>query len=130
MSHYIRHSIADTDFVLAAIYNYNSTTGPSKQLINGVLVNVKSLRLNTFATKGLVCANCGIFGSIFALERIQSQPKYHINLWAVVNDIEILMTHDHIIARCNGGLDDITNVQTMCSPCNYKKSLLERPKRA
>lgn len=131
MNNYIRHSIADTDLVLLAINNYNHNNGPKSVMINGVLVNVKSLRLNTFATKGLVCAHCGIIGSIFALERIESQPKYHLNLWAIdSNNKEVLMTHDHIISRGNGGLDAISNVQTMCSPCNFKKSLTERPKRA
>jgi len=34
---------------------------------------------------------------------------------------EVLMTHDHIVPRSKGGKNHISNVQTMCAPCNSKK---------
>ena len=46
--------------------------------------------------------------------------------WAIVIDIddngeEILMTKDHILPRSKGGIDDISNYQTMCKLCNEAK---------
>ena len=37
------------------------------------------------------------------------------------NGDEILMTKDHILPRSKGGIDDISNYQTMCKPCNEAK---------
>lgn len=49
------------------------------------------------------------------------------DLWSVDDEgDERLFTHDHIIARSLNGKDDITNTQTMCSPCNAEKSIAER----
>ena len=31
------------------------------------------------------------------------------------------MTKDHILPRSKGGIDDISNYQTMCKPCNEVK---------
>ena len=48
--------------------------------------------------------------------------SYHLNLYAVDdNGDEILMTKDHIIPRSKGGIDDISNYQTMCRLCNEAK---------
>ena len=30
---------------------------------------------------------------------------------------------DHVIARANGGSDDIENLQTLCMPCNRRKGV-------
>lgn len=90
--------------------------------------NVKflSLRLKTFATKGICCIDCGIKASFFAVERHMGNENYHINLYAVNNNgEEIMMTHDHVIARSLGGADNISNTQTMCTICNSKKSVWE-----
>lgn len=50
----------------------------------------------------------------------------HFNLWAVDPDgTEVLMTHDHKLARALGGKNALENTQTMCSPCNGNKAVAE-----
>lgn len=128
---YIRHSTASIDDVLPKILDVIAKIDARKKidkiLVNGVEVNAKSLRLRTFALKGLVCACCGRKATHFALERTFGADSYHLNLWATDPDgDEYLMTHDHILARSLGGLDRIENTQTMCSPCNAEKGKLEQ----
>lgn len=98
-----------------------------KQLIElgGYTVNVKSRRLYVFKTKGLKCINCGIQGQHFAIERFPTSETYHLNLYAVKNEIEILMTRDHVWARGLGGSNSIHNQVTMCAMCNRQKSKIE-----
>jgi hypothetical protein len=56
------------------------------------------------------------------MERDSGSPTYHLNLYALDSDgREILMTHDHILARADGGKNHLSNTQTMCAPCNFKK---------
>lgn len=100
---------------------------PSKVNVKGQMINTKSLRLQTFAEKGLVCACCGRVGTHFALERGSHTTAYHMNLWSTDDQgDEYLMTHDHILARSLGGADNLSNTQTMCSPCNAEKAIGER----
>lgn len=107
--------------------------GISPLRLGAVSLKTSSLRLKTFASRGVVCASCGLEGSFFAVERNYShrhepfdEKPFHLNLWALTeNDEEVLMTHDHIIARVLGGSDSIENTQTMCEKCNSKKSTKE-----
>lgn len=98
----------------------------------GVLVNVFSNRLRTFAIKGITCVTCGVAGKYFSLERIKhSKPSkensYHFNLYAIKKDgTAVLMTADHILAHCLGGKDDLRNLQPMCYECNNRKSIEEK----
>jgi hypothetical protein len=91
------------------------------------LVRVTSLRLRTFARKGIKCACCGLEGKYFAIERSpNSTGPYHLNLWALdKKGREIIMTHDHIVARALGGGNTLSECQTMCGPCNWKKGQKE-----
>ena len=89
---------------------------------DGDLIKGNSQRYQTFFTKGCKCAVCGIEGKYFAKERHPSDSVYHLNLYAVDdNGNEILMTKDHIIPRSKGGINDISNYQTMCKLCNEAK---------
>jgi hypothetical protein len=102
----------------------------AKVILNGLLVNVSSLRLKTFFAKGTKCVACGLEAEYFALERdANAKDKtgpFHLNLWGTDSaDEPIIFTHDHIMARSLGGKDDLTNTQTMCGPCNWEKGKAE-----
>ena len=101
-----------------------------REFLGGYLVCTNSLRLVTFKTKGTVCVKCGIDGKFFAVECPEDQCIPHLNLYAMKDGSEVLMTHDHILARSLGGPDTLVNTQTMCSPCNTEKSKLEQLDRA
>lgn len=89
---------------------------------DGDLIKGNSQRYQTFFTKGCKCAVCGIEGKYFAKERHLQDKSYHLNLYAVDNNgDEILMTKDHIMPHSKGGIDDISNYQTMCKLCNEAK---------
>ncbi len=99
-------------------------------------VKVNSKRLQCFA-KSIVCAKCGIKGTVFRIETHASDRQAgspHLNLYAKKNalgtgsisstedDDLVLMTKDHIIPKSKGGKDHLSNLQTMCSPCNEAKA--------
>ena len=141
MPKYNRHStvpIEEVFGVMNRVLSEYSARG-SKQLtkqsiprqeVNGEMVRVFSLRLQTFHLHGTKCSCCGLEASYFAIERndedeVRGRP-YHLNLWGVNKDgEEVLFTHDHILARALGGKDEISNTQTMCTWCNFEKSLKE-----
>lgn len=103
-------------------------------------VNVTSLRLRTFALarvkyglhgdRPFGCVKCGLKAAFFAVETQvfdKNAQSPHLNLYGVNEEgEEVLMTHDHRIARSLGGKDDLTNTQLMCSPCNAAKAVVEQ----
>lgn len=105
--------------------------------VHGAACRRNGLRLMTFKHKGIGCVKCGIKGSFFAIERTPDRlvvnrdafscEPYHMNLYAVgERGEEILMTHDHILARALGGKDTLENSQPMCEKCNSRKGSLEQ----
>jgi len=45
----------------------------------------------------------------------------HFNLYGEENGRLVLMTKDHILAKSQGGQDELNNYATMCSTCNNLK---------
>jgi len=88
---------------------------------DGQRVNMASLRLQAFARDGGKCVACGLQGAYFAVERHERDHSCHLNLYAVKDGVEVLMTKDHIHPRALGGKDHPDNLQTMCQPCNQAK---------
>lgn len=100
--------------------------GPGKLELDGDLVSITSVRLQTFTFKGTRCVSCGIQGTHFRKERSHpSDPRPHLNLYASgpPGSIEVLMTRDHIVPRALGGPDGLHNMQTMCFRCNSRKGI-------
>lgn len=85
-------------------------------------VNASSVRLRCFKEKGIACVACGLTGVAFFVEKSSgSQDNPHLNLYAEVEGVLVLMTRDHVIARADGGSEALKNMQVMCSPCNVRK---------
>lgn len=91
--------------------------------LDGDMINFGSLRLQTFASKGIACVSCDLVGSFFIKEKHREQDKiWHLNLYAVSESAkEVLMTRDHKIPLSRGGKDCLSNLQPMCFPCNQEK---------
>lgn len=102
-----------------------------KTRINGVLggttVGLNSIRLYTYKRYGVICVSCGLVGSFFAVERQYDFKKdkphgvFHLNLYAIDDGEEVMMTSDHIIPKSKGGSNAVVNRQPMCIKCNGKK---------
>lgn len=78
-------------------------------------------RLKVFVNKGVACVtpNCNHVGTrlIFSLD---PQGGKH---WDVYTDDAILMAVDHIVPKCNGGDNELSNLQPMCTVCkSFKKN--------
>ena len=91
-------------------------------VINGDKIKGNSQRFQTFFTKGLKCACCGIEGKYFGKEKDFNAARYHLNLYALDESGNVvLMTKDHIVPRSKGGASELYNYQTMCVKCNIAK---------
>jgi hypothetical protein len=121
---YIRKSVHSIDEVYDVVKDvmFNKDKNESRIILDGDVIKGNSQRYQTFFTKGLRCAKCGIEGKFFAKEKNLGDKSYHLNLYAVdENGNEVLMTKDHIIPLSKGEDNDISNYQTMCERCNFAK---------
>lgn len=91
-------------------------------LVAGDLINMTSIKLQTFKSSGIRCHICGCKGAYFAKEKYADEPYFHLNLYALKDGREVLMTKDHIIPLTKGGRDKLNNLQTLCIECNRKKA--------
>jgi len=95
-----------------------------KVVMDGDEIKLGSDRYECFKFKGLRCVTCGIVGTYFVKEMCASQKheSYHMNLYGTdPSGREVLMTKDHILPKSRGGLNHISNYQTMCTHCNSDK---------
>lgn len=93
-----------------------------KILLQGYEIDVDTDRYENFYRNGTKCVSCGLEASFAAIERnASSKGKFHLNLYGLEGNKEIVMTRDHIYPRALGGYDDIHNYQTMCERCNNRK---------
>ena len=129
MNHYRRGHTVDAEEIVKFILENEVLPHSSKHTkyqSGDFSAKIRSLRLRTFAIKGLKCARCERTGSFFAFEVPQKcHPKtnWHLNLYSVdENGEEMLMTMDHIHPKSKGGLNSLSNTQTMCSRCNFLKA--------
>ena len=78
-------------------------------------------RARIYAEKGMNCAECGLEGSFFALERDKGGGM-HLDLYGRNETQDVMMTIDHIHPSSKGGKHHVDNFQTMCKICNEKKA--------
>jgi 5-methylcytosine-specific restriction endonuclease McrA len=95
----------------------------SREDLDGDQINFSTLRLRTFAAKGITCVACKLRGLFFIKEKQRAEVKrYHLALYALdKNGQEVLMTKDHIIPKSRGGKNTLRNMQPMCLLCNQEK---------
>jgi 5-methylcytosine-specific restriction endonuclease McrA len=83
-------------------------------------INMTATRYRVFQ-KSHFCVCCGLEGRVMVLGmngRRFIKKNAYFNLYS---ENDVLMTKDHIIPRSQGGPDNISNLQTMCSICNCLK---------
>ena len=117
-------TVSPIDFSLDEVLPFAGPRAPEREYA-GFRVRMESLRYQVFQ-KAVVCVSCGAVGSVFRLQRNdtdKNQPanRAHFNLYALVGDVWVLMTQDHILPRSKGGKDRLENLQPMCAPCNVRK---------
>jgi hypothetical protein len=134
MNAYTRLGVASLEEIIPKILSVMNNEDTHSDICGyTVRIRSRSLRLLTFgrdsqSSRGLSCRGCNLVASFFAVERFTygKETKPHINLYGVKEDgIEVLFTHDHILARGLGGKDRLDNTQTMCLDCNQKKGQIE-----
>jgi len=128
-------AVVPVDEVLLLIIKQREKINSDRQaikerlLVGGHPVKLSSLRLLTFAVHGTKCVSCGLEATHFAIEKQIFNPctdHPHLNLYGVdAEGTEVLFTHDHVLAQGLGGIDHLSNTQTMCYPCNQEKSIKE-----
>ena len=114
-----KHSIED---VLSLVPDWDGIVKKRRIDFDGDELYIDSLRYFTFKKDNCTCVHCGLKGSFFAKEKHVNDNRYHLNLYAIDEaGNEIRMTKDHRIPRSKGGSNDISNLDTMCAPCNEEK---------
>ena len=105
------------------LYKYNKSL--QFLYIHGENINMRMTKYKLFKNKGIRCVKCGIEGKYFALEwnRINPQSvRPHFNLYGIdLGGMETMMTIDNIVPTSKGGINNISNYQTMCRKCNLDK---------
>lgn len=124
---YERKETYTPDEVFPHIQDDHRETHRKNHLFDGDPVHMDSLRYKVFR-RSRVCVECGLEGTVFAKERgvrRDGKPigeRFHLNLYGFRPDgTEVILTKDHILPRSKGGSDSLSNLQTMCGPCNWKK---------
>jgi hypothetical protein len=89
-----------------------------------------SWRKKVYIEKGVTCFSCGR-SATHAAERWETDcrngPAYsrkgrHLDLYYINDDGEwVMMTIDHVIPKCRGGSNHMSNLVPMCEPCNHTK---------
>jgi len=116
------HKIKLGEFAPDEIFEKVGEKKKSRFTINSKIYTVRMDSSRYFVFKdNLRCVACGIEGTKMILEKQSASTAPHFNLYAEENGDNILMTKDHIVAKANGGENDHSNYQTMCSICNNLK---------
>lgn len=91
-------------------------------LPGNIVVTVAPKRIDAF-NRNMKCVCCGREGNVFLLEKhVNENVTKYINLYCSDARGLVMMTVDHILPDSIGGKSTLLNLQTMCQPCNTKKS--------
>jgi len=111
------------EFSLDEVLPFVTSSEERKEyIVNGKKYYVRMNSNRYFAFRASKkCVACGLVGKTMLLEQHPQDKSPHFNLYAVEDGKLILMTKDHILAKCYGGEDRASNFQTMCCVCNNIK---------
>lgn len=113
------HSIEE---VLDLVPEWDGIVKQRRIVFDGDELYIDSPRYFTFKKDNCTCVKCGLKGAFFAKEKHLNDKRYHLNLYAFDEcGNEVLMTKDHRYPKAKGGSNDISNLDTMCAPCNHAK---------
>lgn len=118
----IRRQTAPLEDILARISSSLGRYDKDREEYEGVPLKFTSVRLKTYVKDGVVCHHCGCAGKYFAIERAVKDRSWHLNLYGVKGDKEVMMTSDHIRPLSGKGSDTLENRQTLCFDCNCEKA--------
>ena len=87
------------------------------------ITDPQSTRIRMIANGQTTCVSCGIKGNHFYIERHKNDKTslYSLNLYALSEHGERMLTWDHILPRSLGGSNQLINAQCMCDVCNRAK---------
>jgi len=119
---YIRKEIYSIEEILSKTILDNTNSKSVFVNFDGDMISMISDRYRTFVISGIKCVCCGLEAKYFAKEKNPTSSRFHFNLYGIDDENkEIMFTKDHIIPKSKGGINELTNYQTMCSKCNSKK---------
>jgi 5-methylcytosine-specific restriction endonuclease McrA len=126
---YMRHASLSIDEGFNLMASGEKTTPYTNADNRTVNVQIALRPASIFlSSKSVQCAACPKVGNMFAIEKTYGYVRksvyndWHINLYSVDEfGRETMMTVDHVVAKSNGGADDESNMQVMCSVCNSRK---------
>ena len=78
------------------------------------------VRLRTFAVHGCKCDKCGLEGTT-VLRTQDNGGAFHVDLYAVKDDVYHLLNRDHILPASLGGPNHLWNLRPMCEKCNSSR---------
>jgi len=118
-------TVGTREYTVEEVLSLATTERRAESVFEGYRVRLDSLRYQVFK-QGRVCARCGLAGTFFLLQHATDggpEDRAHFNLYARRSDGElVLMTKDHTHPQSKGGRDHVSNLRTMCFPCNLKKA--------
>lgn len=117
-------TVGTREYTVEEVLSLATTERRAEQVFEGYRVRLDSLRYQVFK-QSLVCAQCGLEGTLFLLQHATDggpEDRAHFNLYGRVGGKLVLFTKDHTHPRSKGGKDHVSNLKTMCFPCNFKKA--------
>jgi 5-methylcytosine-specific restriction endonuclease McrA len=118
-------TVGAREYTVDEVLNLATTERRAEAVFEGYRVRLDSLRYQVFK-QSLSCARCGLEGEFFLLQHAADggpEDRAHFNLYGRLPDGElVLMTKDHTHPKSKGGRDHVSNLRTMCFPCNFQKA--------
>ena len=127
-------TLANNEFLRLTQYIWNDVMAVMAQNTESISIGEHQVRINRLKYKTFVrdyyegkfcCSCCGIQPSHAVVFGTTQSAEKFINFFALDRGKEILLTHDHTIARALGGKNELDNTTTMCEHCNAQKSVFE-----